>query len=125
MYICWYGILPCGAYGKLRQHQYPQPVSGKLSRWCSDGDPSGLQDQLRCRDIRCDSKRGMYDMYCGIQVPWCDDKLWFNGWPDPVYGCDLCRFWCEFVFNVSWQLYGQYYGGQDVIIPVSDKRQCW
>ena len=57
VYICWYGILPCGAYGKLRQHQYPQPVSGELSRWCSDGDPSGLQDQLRCRDIRCDSKR--------------------------------------------------------------------
>ena len=77
------------------------------------------------RDICKDGKRGVYDMYCGIQVSWCDDKLWFNGWPDPMYGCDLCRFWCEFVFYVSWQLYSQYYGGQDVIIPVSDKRQCW
>ena len=42
----------------------------------------------------------MYDMYCGIQVPWCDDKLWFNGWPDPVYGGYICSNRKKFMFNM-------------------------
>ena len=71
---------------KLRQHQYPQPVSGELSRWHGGGQSGGLQDQLCGRNICKDGKCGMYICWHGILPCGAYGKLRRHQYPQPVSG---------------------------------------